>query len=284
MSRVNLFVVGVNKAGTSWLYYLLSEHPDVFMSDVKELYFFGTDRDGPSTLEAYHRHFPFGEDYRYFGEATVTYYQDARVAAEIHEYNPQARVLAIVRDPVDRLLSQFRYQKQLGIIDEGMSLRAVLDERPTPFLRDSHYEETLPAFADQFGPDQFRVVSLEEGRADPEALWDELLSFLELRAVPCPNPDASPENPTGSAAFRRLYRATVQPVKDYLPGLYQWMLQSALVRTAKVGLLRLLGTAEKGPLPPAVRTELREEFAPTYAYLESLGFDAYADEASSPAS
>jgi hypothetical protein len=43
-----------------------------------------------------------------------------------------------------------------------------------------------------------------------------------------------------------------------------------------------LGTAEKGPLPPAVRAELREEFAPTYAYLESLGFDAYADEASPP--
>jgi len=158
MNRVNLFVIGVNKAGTSWLYYLLSQHPDIFMSDVKELYFFGTEQSGPGDLDAYHGHFPFDADYRYFGEATVMYYRESLVADEIAAYNPEARLLAIVRDPVERLISQYRYHKQLGIVDEDTSLSQVLTDEHTALIRDSHYERTLSPFRERFGPDQFRVV------------------------------------------------------------------------------------------------------------------------------
>jgi hypothetical protein len=280
MNRANLFVIGVNKAGTSWLYYLLRQHPDIFMSDVKELYFFGTEQSGPEDLAAYHSHFPFDQEYRYYGEATVMYYQESLVADEIAAYNPDARVLAIVRDPVERLISQYRYHKQLGIVDEETPLSAVLADNASKLLRDSHYEQTLPPFAERFGPDQFRVVSLEEGRADPEALWAELLSFLDLSSVPCPDPDSKPENPTGSAAFRQVYRATVQPVKQHAPGLYQWMLQSRLVRRVKLALLRLLGKADPDPVSPALRAQLQDEFAPTYEYLQRLGF-AYKPDAGS---
>jgi hypothetical protein len=275
MDRVNLFVIGVNKAGTSWLYYLLSEHPDIFMSDVKELYFFGENQNGPADLDSYHRHFPFEQSYRYFGEATVMYYREAQVAQDIATYNPEAKLLAIVRDPIERLVSQYRYHKQLGIIDEGRTLSEVLEGDSDALLRDSHYEETLPPFEEQFGSDQFNVVSLEAGRNDPEHLWDDLLSYLELPPAPCPNPDATPENPTGSAAFRRVYRATVQPVKDYAPALYQWMLQSTLVRRTKLELLRLLGQADPDPIPEEVEEKLRREFAPTYRYLQRLGFKVY---------
>jgi len=278
MPQANLFVIGVNKAGTSWLYYLLSEHPDVFMSDVKELYFFGNEKEGPADRGAYHRHFPFDEPYRYFGEATVMYYREPAVAAEIQSYNPGAKLLAIVRDPVERLRSQYQYHKQLGLLKEGTSLAEALDGRDPMLLRDSHYEETLPPFADRFGSDQFKVVSLEAGRDDPEALWTELLTFLDLPSAPCPPPAAEPENPTGSPSFRRVYRAAVQPVKSHLPALYEWMLQSTAVRRAKLALLSLLGTAEKDRVPPAVRARLNDEFAPTYAYLRELGFDHCAPE------
>jgi hypothetical protein len=279
MDRVNLFVIGVNKAGTSWLYYLLSAHPDIFMSEVKELYFFGQDQEGPADRAAYHRHFPFDADYRYFGEATVMYYREPAVAAEIEAYNPDAKLLAIVRDPIERLRSQYEYHKQLGLLDEDTPLADALDGRAPKLLRDSHYEETLPPFADRFGPDQFKVVSLEAGRDAPERLWRELLSFLDLPAAPCPAPAAEPENPTGSPAFRRVYRATVQPVKEHLPAAYEWMLGSSVVRRAKLGLLSLLGTAEKDPVAPAVRARLAREFAPTYDYLRALGFDHYSPDA-----
>ena len=168
MNRVNLFVIGVNKAGTSWLHYLLDHHPDVFMADAKELYYFGDEgpeEERPETLEAYHSHFPLTEPYRYFGDATVMYYKSRAAAGEIQTYNPDAKLLAIVRDPIQRLLSQFQYNKQLGLIDEDTSVSEALPERDY-LLHDSHYEETLPAYAERFGPARLEAHDLELLRSE----------------------------------------------------------------------------------------------------------------------
>lgn len=275
MQRVNLFLIGVQKAGTSWLYYLLDQHPDIYMSEVKELYFFGNaGTNGPNTLDSYHSHFPFDENYRYFGEATPVYYREREAADQIRAYNPGAKILAIVRDPIQRILSQYRYHKQLGLVPEAIEFDEAIRDR-THFLRDSHYEQTLPIYEEIFGPDQFMIVSLENAREDPQRLWTELQSFLDLSEAPLPNPNPSPENPTGSARFRRLYRATVRPVKNYVPGLYQRMLQNSVVRSAKRALLTILGTAEPESISAEQKRRLRDEFAPTYEYLHSHGFDNY---------
>lgn len=279
MNVVNLFVIGVKKAGTSWLYYLLDHHPDVFMSRVKELYFFGNEY--PEKLDAYHRHFPFDESYAYFGEATVTYFRSERVARQIKDYSPAARVLAIVRDPIERVRSQFRYHKQLGVLAEEATLDEVFADDDFRLLEDSHYEETLPAYRDVFGAEQFRVISLEEATADPHAFWADLQAFLELERAPLPDLSARPRNPTGGKAFRRLYRTTIHPIKQRYPALYERMLQSSAVRWAKQMLLEAFGTAEKEALTPTEQKRLRREFAPTYAYLSELGFTVY--EASSSA-
>jgi len=278
MSRVNLFLIGVNKAGTSWLYYLLRHHPDVFMAEAKELYFFGDEgkaEEGPSTLADYHNHFPFDRDYRYFGDATVMYYRSADTADAIRRYNPEARVLAIVRDPIQRLRSQFQYHKQIGLLNEGTTLAEALDGRDPQLRRDSHYEHTLPAYEERFGPDQFKLVSLEGGRDHPDRLWRDLLAFLDLPAAPRPTEDDRPENPTGSAAFRWVYRHTVRPLRTHLPGAYRHLLESPWARAAKLGLLRLLGTADKPSIPPSLQHQLEDEFAPTYAYLQNRGFAHY---------
>ncbi|WP_103028894.1 sulfotransferase family protein [Salinibacter altiplanensis] len=279
MNQVNLFVIGVNKAGTSWLYYLLDHHPDVFMADAKELYYFGSDgpdEERPRTRDAYHRHFPFDQSYQYFGDATVMYYKSAATADEIRAYNPDAKLLAIVRDPIQRLLSQFQYNKQLGLIDEATSLSGALPDRRY-LVRTSHYEETLPAYTDRFGTDQFRVVSLEAGRAKPGAFWGDLLDFLDLPNVPRPKAGNQPENPTGSPAFRAVYRSTVRPLRRHFPQAYRWLLGTPMARHAKLALLRLLGTAgaKTEVLAPEVKEQLQEEFAPTYAYLRDLGFEVY---------
>lgn len=277
MDVVNLFVIGVRKAGTSWLYYLLDQHPDIFMSRVKELYFFG--EHYPERLDAYHRHFPFEQPYTYFGEATVTYYQRAEVARQIKAYSPDANVLAIVRDPIERLVSQFWYHKQLGYQPEEATLRDVCSDPHSKLVVDSHYERTLPAYRAVFGDAQFRVVSLEEATAAPEAFWADLQAFLGLDPVPLPAPSAQPKNATGGAAFRRLYRTVIRPIKDEHPALYERMQTSRLVQWAKQALLQVLGTADKAPPAPAVQAALRREFAPTYAYLEELGFTAYQEAA-----
>lgn len=276
MDRVNLFIIGVNKSGTNWLNHLLAQHPDVFMSEVKELNYFNDREPAPHTLEEYHGYFPFSDEYTYYGEASARYYEDAAVATKLYEYNPDAKLLAIVRDPIERLLSQYRYHKQLGVIEESTTLEEALNGRDPALLRDSHYENTLPVFAERFGANQFRVVSLEQGLSNPESEWNRLLDYLSLSPVPYPDPNNSPKNPTGSAGFRLIYRLTVRPIRRYAPAAYRWMLRSTIVKKIKNGLLNLLGTAEADPIPPEVYDHLRAEFAPTYDYLQSLGFDVYA--------
>jgi hypothetical protein len=279
MSVVNLFIIGVKKAGTSWLYYLLDQHPDIFMSEVKELYFFG--ERGLGELDDYHRHFPFEENYTYFGEATVTYFRDVSIAHAIRDYSPEAKVLAIVRDPIERLLSQFRYHKQLGVLPEDAWLDDVFADESFRLLEDSHYEETLPAWQEVFGAAQFHVVSLEEAVAAPDAQWHDLQVFLGVDPMPLPDLSARPRNPTGGAAFRWLYRSTIHPIKQQFPDVYERMLESPVVRWTKQQLLQVLGTAEPDVLSDDERRMLRREFAPTYAYLDQLGFTAYHDTAAS---
>jgi hypothetical protein len=273
MDRVNLYVVGVNKAGTSWLYYLLDSHPEVFMAEEKELYYFGSDY--PEKQEAYHDHFLFDEAYRYFGEATPTYYQEARIAHQIHEYCPSAKVIAVVRDPIDRMLSQFYYHKQLGYIEEDVPVEAVTGPVARTFRRQSHYEETLPSFAETFGKEQFRVISLEEANRSLENSWKQLQQFLSLSSVPPPGVDNRPRNATGGRWFRLLYRTFVRPLKEKMPVLYRTMLRSSAAGMAKSSLLRWLGTNQKETPSPDVMDALQREFEPTYDYLEELGFDYY---------
>jgi hypothetical protein len=205
------------------------------------------------------------------------YYRNPQVADRIRTYNPTARALAIVRDPIRRLRSQFQYHKQLGHVAEGASLDKALDGN-RPLVRDSHYEQTLPPFRERFGPDRFRIVSLEEGRRAPASFWAQVQDFLDLSPVPVPDTEERPTNPTGSPWFRRLYRATIPPIREHAPGLYTRMLESPLIHRAKKTLLSLFGTADRAALPPALHERLREEFAPTYAYLQRLGFEAYDPE------
>jgi hypothetical protein len=264
--KVNLFIIGVNKSGTSWLYHILKQHPQVCMSDIKELYYFG--RVYPEKMDEYHSHFRFDHDYQYNGEATPTYYRNAGTAVQIKEYNPEARLLVIVRDPIKRFLSHFYYHKQLGIVAEDTNIQQFLAGDTGFLLSDSHYEHSLPSFWHIFGEEQLLIVSLEQAKTDPEAVWQKLTEFLKVNPVPLPLPRDRSENPTGSKWFRSIYRATIQPVKRRNYGLYETMLKNRALRWTKLLLLKLTGLAKKDELSPKIMSRLVEEFDPTYKYLK----------------
>jgi len=268
-NQVNLFIIGVNKAGSSWLHYLLDTHPDVYMSKVKEHNYFG--KTYPDNRDEYHKYFPFDKEFRYYGESTPTYFSSREIAEEIKEYCPNAKVLAIVRDPIQRLLSHYYFRKQIGVIPEKADLDEGLEIDPH-LLIDSHYEKTLPVYQEIFGVDNFKVVSLEGGKQDIDALWKEMCEFLGLTLTDLPDSKLKAENPTGSKAFRGFYRAAVLPIKLKAPGLYKLILQNKLFYWIKTISLAILGTANKQDIPNELMLQLKREFEPTYNYLDSIGF------------
>jgi Sulfotransferase family len=145
----NFFVVGTGKAGTTSLYHYLKQHPQVYMSPVKEPCYFASEirpanlskaAQGPlrrksrelaqrlndgkavkplgwlaSEWEDYARLFQNVRDEKAIGEASAAYLWSETAAANIHSRLPQARIIMILRDPAERAYSQYLHQLASGL-------------------------------------------------------------------------------------------------------------------------------------------------------------------------
>ncbi|MEJ2628852.1 MAG: sulfotransferase [bacterium] len=270
MKRANLFVIGISKCGSSWLHFYLDSHPDIFMSKQAELHFFG--ERYPNELEDFNSNFPFELEYKYYGESTPIYFKNPITAQQIKKYSPEAKIITIVRDPIERLLSFIYYAKQLGNIKEKRTLHEIFADLNQTVLNDSHYERHLPTFEKHFGKN-YKIISLEKAKKNLPDFDNELCNFLNIENKFLTRHSGSKnKNATGSKMFRLIYKITIRPIKQRMPKLYKYLLKSKIMKVTKEFLLQLLGTAKKEPLPNELYQRLKKEFLPTYTYLHEKGF------------
>ena len=120
----NLFIVGAAKAGTTSLAYYLSQHADVFMSKMKEPHYFSAVRPEGKFAHAvpvvsdeasYLRLFQGADGVHYRGEASTSYLWSEAAAARIAERSPDARIIAVLREPIERLHSHYLNELREGI-------------------------------------------------------------------------------------------------------------------------------------------------------------------------
>jgi len=114
IKKPNLFIVGAGKAGTSALYEYLSQHPDIYMSSVKEPNYFGSDLKfcvPRITQKEYRKLFASGEEAVYRGEASVSYLLSSDAAQEIRNYSDNAKIIIMVRNPIE--IVQARHAQNL---------------------------------------------------------------------------------------------------------------------------------------------------------------------------
>jgi hypothetical protein len=131
---VNLFIVGAAKCGTTSLYEYLAQHPQIYMCPVKEPHFFSNKVENsnkslyerPAKGKKYHTKiikdravydslFDEGEGLKIRGEASPTYLWDPESALKIFNYNSHAKIIVILRNPVDRLISSYQMNYSLGL-------------------------------------------------------------------------------------------------------------------------------------------------------------------------
>lgn len=130
----NLFIVGAAKCGTTSLYEYLSQHPQIYMCPVKEPHFFSDKVENlnnelyeqPKKGVKYHSKiikdpdvyqslFDEGAGFNIRGEASPSYLWDPDSALKIFNYNPNAKIIVVLRNPIDRLVSGYQMDHSLGL-------------------------------------------------------------------------------------------------------------------------------------------------------------------------
>ncbi|WP_445256468.1 sulfotransferase family protein [Nocardioides aurantiacus] len=174
----NALVVGAMKCGTSALHAYLAAHPDVHMAEGKELNFFlGDDEVPPGPPEEAWRHghwhrgpawyaAHFRSDRPVRGESSPGYTDPAHseVPARMAALVPDARLLYLVRDPVERAVSQYRHHVRDGT--EPRPLAEALLDPGSQYVARSRYHERIAPFLDHVRREQLLVLVQERLLAD----------------------------------------------------------------------------------------------------------------------
>ncbi len=208
----NLFIVGAPKCGTSSLHTWLSMHPQIFMSNRKEPQYFC--RDFWEEGDTYHNKKLFfdirkvgdylnlfedtKENHIILGEATSKYLYSKIAAKEIYKFNPKAKIIIMLRNPVDFLYSYHsqclydlaenepNFEKALALEDTRKDGKNIPKYTPAPsfayYSEISKFYDQIKRFMILFGKEQLKIVLIDDLKNNPSKVYRDVLKFLGVNS------------------------------------------------------------------------------------------------------
>ena len=198
--KPNLFIVGAPKCGTTFLYQYLKKHPDIYFPNFKEPHFFGSDLKRKNdaydlTLKDYEN--LFNTNKKIIGEASTFYLFSKKAAKEIYNYNPNAKIIIMLRDLVDlvhSLHSQFVFSGDEIVEDFSKALE--LEEsrlngnnipNQTTVVNKLYYitnilsvPNNIKSYISLFGIENIKFIRLKDIKENPSMIYKEILDFLNI--------------------------------------------------------------------------------------------------------
>lgn len=286
MEFPNALIIGASRSGTTSCYNYLKQHPEVFMSPVKEARFFTyegetVDFRGPADSYTINRNSVTDlDDYLALfngrttepvaGEASPVYLYDPRTPGNIERHVPGCKLICILRNPVERAYSDFLNMIRHGwepLRDFEEALRREEDRKARHFGPFYHYAskgfygEQLERYLDRFSEKQLKILWFEDFKADPTAAMQDVYRFLEV------DPEFQPEVQT-------VHNRSGVPRSEILHTLFTHPVSEAAFRGPLRPIRQSLRDAntrhEKPPFPDPLRNELRDRYRDDVAHLESL--------------
>jgi hypothetical protein len=187
----SLFIIGATKSGTTSLFKYLAEHKEISSSLHKEIrYFLNKDFPAKTTfgnydsksIEEYLKLFPKS---RYFLDASPDYIHDLSSAEKIYENFPDAKIILILRDPVERIYSWYRFELQNGEIGD-ISFEEYLEiDKNSKFSRVEQglYSKYILKYLEYFPKENFLTIFTKDLKEKPENTLQEICSFLEIENI-----------------------------------------------------------------------------------------------------
>ena len=275
MAIPNLFIVGSWKAGTSSLYFYLKDHPDVFMSRVKEPhYFVNNSRFRPRifcSLASYLRLFRKAKGAPIVGEASAYYFCMPESAKLICDFNPKAKIVIMLRHPVDTIYAFHTESLFLGRETHNLTDTLVYqDEHPdhipnyTKLIRS--WPERIQSYWNLFGKEQVHIIFFEDLEKRPLFMYQELLAFLGIDQKFTPS--FTVHNPSKMPPPPFMAWLSASPIAILL----MQIISHSAVLAEKVEDLRRkqFRHQKRAPLDPILRQKLVASYAPTIDALSQL--------------
>jgi hypothetical protein len=307
MALPDFFVIGVPKAGTTALHVALARHPQLFMSEIKEPKYFLCDgpppqRGGPGDAKSFRARVWRRKDYEALfdcapagtlrGESTPFYLYDPDAQRRLHDAVPHARLIALLRDPIDRAHSNWTHLWSAGLEPEQDFVKAcrLEDQRAAAgwasfwrYLDLGRYGEQLQRLYARFPREHVLVLRYQQLHDEPERTLDRICAFLGvdtgvISEIPAENVTthvtASQRNRTLAVVLR-----AGAAIERHLP--------PPVWRSTEAFLSQRIQTEQRRrePLTAAQRAELLPHFEQDIALLEELtglAFDEWRQAEHSP--
>ena len=213
--KVNFFIIGQPKTGTTSLYHYFKKHPDIFLPDQKQLYYFAFDFNDYRkknkllnrkyykeyynySFESYIEKFNFSGKHQIYSDITPDYIYSENAAENIYNYNPNAKVIAIIREPLS-FLKSFHLQlvnsgKELEkdfikaiCLEEKRKIKKFNQDLHTPDIF-FHYNKLVDYkyFLDKYRKlfrDNFKIILYDDFKNDNINVLNKILEFLSLKSI-----------------------------------------------------------------------------------------------------
>lgn len=179
MTIPNFLVIGAQKSATSSVCDILSMHPECFMTEPKEPYFFSHDEVYAKGLDWYLSLFRGAEGKKAVGEGSTTYTQQwlyPNAVERIRAHVPETRLIYIAREPLSRIESHYLHLRAKGG-RESRPFNQAVREYPA-YLDNSLYTKQIDAFRAHWPDDRILCLLFEDFRADPDAVMRRIYEFL----------------------------------------------------------------------------------------------------------
>jgi hypothetical protein len=188
--KVDFIGIGAEKSGTSRIARIMEMHPDICMSKRKELHFFN-EKDGHGMkiknqnyallgFDWYHSNFKVCNEDSKKGEFSPTYYCCPKAAMRIKKYNPKAKLICCIRNPIDRAFSQYKYDARIGVINRNISFEDAIKYK-SDYLEKGLYCKHLKVYYSLFPKNQIHIVLFEDICDDINTVSKKLFQFLGVR-------------------------------------------------------------------------------------------------------
>lgn len=286
LAKPNFFIVGAPKSGTTAMAEYLNQHPDVFIPEAKDSHFFGSDLHFVNNIthppdlfrvnEKIYLSWFAGRQEKRLGEASVLYLYSKKAASEIKAFNADAKIIIMLRNPVDMLYSMhghFLSDLNEDIEDFEQALAAETDRKEgrripeTTFSVDglfyreiAKYAKQVQRYLDIFSHEKVHIILFDDFKSSTADVYAQTLGFLDVSQQFVA--DFQVINPAKRLRSRKLQRLFVDPPGILAP-IGQGISRNLWIRKWVKKILFLVNvTPEKRPpMDSDLKTRLQEEFA-----------------------